>query len=101
MNSFQQALYWLIAGSKGGINRARILVSLESQPMNSNELSKKLNLDYKTTQHHINLLLENHLVVRTGGKYGTVFFVSPEMQENWNLFKNLFEKKVLLEEKNE
>ena len=99
MDSFQQVLYWLILGSKGGNNRARILFSLEKDPMNSNELSKKLKLDYKTTQHHINLLLENKLIVKTGDKYGQVFFASPQIKENWSLFKKLFEKKVLKEEK--
>jgi len=99
MDSFQQVLYWLILGSKGGKNRARILFSLEKNPMNSNELSKKLKLDYKTAQHHINLLLENKLIVKTGDKYGQVFFVSPQIKKNWSLFKKLFEKKVLKEEK--
>ncbi len=99
MDSFQQALYWLILGSKGGANRARILFSLDKEPMNSNILSKKLKLDYKTTQHHINLLSENQLIVKTGDKYGQVFFISPQLKENWSLFKKLFEKKILMEEK--
>jgi DNA-binding MarR family transcriptional regulator len=98
MDVFQQALYWLIAGSKGGTNRARILFALEKEPTNSNALTKKLKLDYKTTQHHILLLSENHLIVRTGGKYGQVFFISPQLKENWSLFKKLFEEKILKEE---
>ena len=98
MDSFQQVLFWLIAGSKGGTNRARILFALEKEPMNSNVLSKKVKLDYKTTQHHINLLLENHLIVRTGDKYGQIFFISPQLKDNWSLFKKLFEKKALKEE---
>jgi len=99
MDSFQQLLYWLILGSKGGKNRARILFALEKEPMNSNALSKKLELDYKTTQHHISLLSENHLIVKTGDKYGQMFFVSPQLKENWSLFKKLFEKKLLKEER--
>ncbi len=99
MDSFQQAVYWLIAGSKGGINRAKILFALEKEPMNSNVLSKKMKVDYKTIQHHISLLLENHLIVKTGSKYGQVFFVSPQLKENWSLLKKLFEKKILKEEK--
>ncbi|MBN2127618.1 MAG: winged helix-turn-helix transcriptional regulator [Candidatus Diapherotrites archaeon] len=101
MRSFEQVLYWLIAGSKGGINRARIIDSLESEPMNSNALSKKLELDYKTVQHHLELLLENQIIVKSGSKYGQMFFLSPEMNDNMVLFKKLFDKKKLLEEKNE
>jgi len=99
MDSFQQVLFWLIAGSKGGTNRAKILFSLDKEPMNSNVLSKKLEMDYKTIQHHINLLLQNQLIVKTGDKYGQVFFVSPQLKDNWSLFKKLFEKKILKEER--
>lgn len=67
--------------------------------MNSNALTKKVNLDYKTTQHHINLLLENQLIVKTGDKYGQVFFISLQLKDNWSLFKKLFEKKILKEER--
>jgi len=98
MAKFQQILYWLIAGSKGGLNRARILGILEKKPMNSNALAKKLCLDYKTVQHHLALLLENQIIVATGRKYGQVFFLSPEMKDNWGLFKKLFEEKNVVEE---
>ena len=98
MAKFQQILYWLIAGSKGGFNRARILNSLKKKPMNSNALAKKLCLDYKTIQHHLALLLENQLIVTTGVKYGQVFFLSSEMKDNWGLFKKMFEEKNLVEE---
>ncbi len=98
MAKFQQILYWLIAGSKGGLNRARILSSLEKKPMNSNALAKTLCLDYKTVQHHLVLLLENQLIVAMGVKYGKVFFLSPEMKDNWELFKKMLEEKNLVEE---
>ena len=99
MDFFQQNLYWLIVGSKGGFNRARILSVLESEPMNANNLSKKLLMDYKTIQHHIKLLSENQLIVQSGGKYGKVFFLSPQLKDNWQLFKKLFESKKVKEER--
>lgn len=100
MNSFQQVLYWLISGSKGGLSRAKILYSLEKEPMNSHALSQKVKLDYKTVQHHLKVLSENQLVVKTGGRYGQVFFLSPELKENWSLFKKMFDKKLIEGEKN-
>lgn len=92
MHSFKQVLYWLIAGSKGGINRARILGALEKKPMNSNTLSTKLKLDYKTVQHHIKLLQQNQLIVNTGSRYGKVFFISPQLKDEWQLFEEMLKK---------
>ncbi|MDP3066542.1 MAG: hypothetical protein Q8N08_07375, partial [Methanobacteriaceae archaeon] len=43
-------LWWLIAGNRGGINRARIINELQSRPYNANQLAKSLGLDYKTAQ---------------------------------------------------
>lgn len=95
MNRFEQILYWLIAGSKGGANRARILYCLEKKPMNANMLSKKLGLDYKTVQHHIDILQENQLITSSGKGYGNVYFISPELKDAWQLFKKMFEEKDL------
>lgn len=76
MDSFEQTMYWLLSGSKGSLNRIKILYFLEKKPANVNELSKELKLNYKTMQHHISLLLENNLVVAKGNKYGQMYFLS-------------------------
>ncbi len=44
----KQILWWLIAGSKGGINRARIIMALKKRPYNANQLTQLFGLDYKT-----------------------------------------------------
>lgn len=59
-------LWWLIAGSKGGENRGRIILELNKRPYNANKLAEKLSLDYKTIRHHIDVLKENNLVKSTG-----------------------------------
>jgi len=41
-------LWWLIARSKGGENRARIILELKKRPYNANKLAEQLSLDYKT-----------------------------------------------------
>ena len=40
-------LWWLIAGSKGGENRGRIILELNNRPYNTNKLAEKLSLDLK------------------------------------------------------
>ncbi len=94
MKRFEQILYWLIAGSKGGANRARMLKVLEKKPMNANALSKNLALDYKTVQHHIKVLKENQLIVSSGQGYGDIYFISPDMKDHWSLFKKMFEEDI-------
>jgi len=90
-DAFEQTMYWLLAGSKGAENRIRIIAALRARPMNLNELSKKTALNYKTVQHHIDLLTENNLLVKRGNRYGQVYFLSDQLGEKRELFKKLFE----------
>lgn len=42
MRAVKQLLWWLIAGSEGGLNRGRIIDSLQERPCNANQLADKL-----------------------------------------------------------
>jgi DNA-binding transcriptional ArsR family regulator len=85
-------LWWLITGSKGGENRARIILELKSRPYNANKLAEKLSLDYKTIRHHIDVLEENTIIKSTGEKYGALYFLSDEMEENYDTFMEIWEE---------
>ncbi len=50
--------------------------------MNTLELSKKLEMDYKTIQHNIKVLENNGLIVREGEGYGDLFFASDLISSN-------------------
>lgn len=84
MNSVKRLLWWLMASSKGGKNRIRILHLLNDMPMNTHQIAKEMGVDYSTAQHHLGVLRKNGLVTTTGEKYGAVFFVSPLMEEHWD-----------------
>ena len=58
----KKLMWWLIAGMKGGLNRAKIIKMLNDRPYNAHQLSEELNLDYKTIRHHIKVLEQNNLV---------------------------------------
>ncbi|MDI6724137.1 MAG: winged helix-turn-helix domain-containing protein [Methanobacterium sp.] len=88
----KKLLWWLIAGMKGGINRARIIKALHERPYNANQLSEELNLDYKTIRHHIKVLEQNNLIKSTGGKYGKMYFLSSDMEENYDVFSKIWEQ---------
>jgi DNA-binding transcriptional ArsR family regulator len=88
----KRALWWLIAGTKGGVNRARMINALNDRPYNANQLSAVLELDYKTIRHHLKVLSENNVVTSTGSGYGAMYFLSPAMEENYTLFEEIWAK---------
>jgi predicted transcriptional regulator len=84
-------LWYLLAGSRGGEMRARILTTLKERPRNANQLAKQLNVDYKTVQHHLNILLDNQVLL-SKGKYGAVYFIAPEVEAHWKEFEEIWER---------
>ena len=64
----------VFTGMSGRYTRLRIICAITGDAMNTLELSKKLNLDYKTIQHSINVLEKNNFIIREGTGYGDVFF---------------------------
>ena len=72
----------VFTGMSGRYTRLRIICSITENPMNTLEISKKLNLDYKTIQHSINVLEKNNFIVREGTGYGDVFFPSEMITSN-------------------
>jgi len=90
--AFKHLLLWLIAGTRGGENRGRIILTLRDEPMNTNQLSNHLNLDYRTVKHHLDVLEENGLVSTIGDGYGKMYYVSSRLEENMELFNDIWEK---------
>jgi predicted transcriptional regulator len=92
MRAEKRLLWWILAGSAGGFNRTRILNELIKTPRNANELSTLLNIDYKTTRHHLELLEKNRLISTIGNRYGTMYFPSDFLEANMHFFKEIWAK---------
>jgi predicted transcriptional regulator len=92
MDSLKNVLYWLIANSLGGYNRGRILVELFQKPQNANELSKNLEIEYKTVRYHLQVLEENKIITSVGGGYGKTYFPSDELKANESNFTEIWDK---------
>jgi DNA-binding transcriptional ArsR family regulator len=82
--SMRHILQYLVAGTRGGHTRARILSALSGQPMNAHRLCKALSLDYKTIEHHLNILIKNSVLKRVGA-YGGVYIFSDEIEADPSL----------------
>ena len=85
-------MWYLIAGTRGGDTRARMIDLLVQRPYNANQLSKELGMDYKTIRHHIDVLLKHNIIVTEGDKYGTMYFLSSQMEANLDEFGIIWEK---------
>jgi DNA-binding transcriptional ArsR family regulator len=88
----RRVIWWLIVGTKGGVNRARIIRALNDRPSNANQLSETLSLDYKTVRHHLKVLQDNKVITTAGDGYGSVYFLSAGMEEEYEVFKDYLDK---------
>ncbi len=85
-------LGWLIAGTKGGPTRAKIIQILKETPQNANQLANTLGMDYRTIRHHLDVLEKNKVITSAGEGYGTTYFLSPMMEENYAVFEEIVSK---------
>ena len=86
-------LWYLVAGTKGGETRGKIIDLLKKKPSNANKIAEILKLDYKTVRHHLKVLEKNNIITAINkGSYGAVYFLSDFMQQNIKLFEEIWEQ---------
>ncbi len=90
--SFKQLLLWLIEGSRGGVNRGRIIMAIKEEPLNANQLGILLGVDYRTIRHHIDVLEKNRLITSMGEHYGKVYFLSRDLEQSYGDFEEIWNK---------
>ena len=88
----KRLLWFIFAGSRGGLTRLRIIDAIQQKPLNTNQLSKELGLDYKSIQHHVRILEKNNLITSIGEKYGIAFFISTFLEVNMEAFEEIARK---------
>ncbi|MFO8109747.1 MAG: PAS domain S-box protein [Thermoplasmata archaeon] len=92
MMNLKQELSYLMLGQQGGENRIKILEHIRERSYNINQLSNELGLNYRTIKHHIDILLEHDLIVSSGEGYGEVYFISPKLEKNYDVLKEIERK---------
>lgn len=89
-SALRQLLWFLIAGTRGGPNRARIIELLRSRPCNAHQIAEDLGLDYRTVRHHLDLLEKNGLLTRPAGSaYAAPYFLSGYFEANYAIFEEV------------
>lgn len=90
---FKRVLWYLIASSRGGVNRAKIIDMINSRPANANQIAAELKLDYKTIIHHLKVLAENGMIITENKEtYGATYFLTPLMEKNYVSFQEILAK---------
>lgn len=82
-------LWYVLASSRGGPTRVRILRALEERPRNANQLATDLDLDYTTVRHHLDVLMDNNVVRRTDNDYGAVYLFTEQVEANWDVVEEV------------
>jgi DNA-binding transcriptional ArsR family regulator len=85
-------LWYVLTGTRGGENRVRLLRSVAERPRNANQLADELDLDYKTVRHHLDVLVENGIVEKSGEEYGAVYLPTDQARAHWDTVEEIMEK---------
>jgi len=85
----EKALWYLLAGTRGGENRARIIRLIDERPRNANKLAEKLDVDYNTVRHHLDVLLDHDVVERGGDDYGALYFLTDRFDHHREVFEEI------------
>jgi DNA-binding transcriptional ArsR family regulator len=89
-DGYRSLLWYLLAGTRGGPNRVRLLQALHERPHNAHQLAELLKMDYRTVRHHLRLLEQNRLVERpVGVAYASPYELSPDLLARFHLVEEI------------
>lgn len=87
----EDVLWYLLASSRGGQTRVRLLRAIERRPRNANQLADELDLDYTTVRHHLDVLMENNVLRRSDNEYGAIYLFTDQVRSNWETVETILE----------
>lgn len=85
----EAVLWYVLAGTRGGANRLRIVRALDERPRNANQLADEIDLSYKTVRHHLDVLKDHDLVKDSGDDYGAIYLLTEDAQDRWDVIAEI------------
>ena len=87
----KKVLWYLLAGTRGGKNRARIIRELDDYPRNANQLADELDIEYNTVRYHLDVLCDHDVVEPGGQDYGELYFLTDRFEQYRNEYESITE----------
>lgn len=88
----EAVLWYVLAGTRGGVNRVRILRTVDNRPRNANQLAEELDLNYDTIRHHLDVLNDNDVLECSGDDYGAVYLPSDTARAHWETIEMIIDE---------
>lgn len=88
-SAYRRVLWHLLGTTRGAPTRIQILLLLRERPRNTNQLALDMRLDYKTIEHHLRILTENHVVAPAKDGYAADFHLTHEMRSHLDEFEKI------------
>ncbi len=85
--AMKRAFMFSIAGTRGGPVRLAVLKIIAKKKMNINQVSIRMNMDYKTIQHHMRVLDKSGFVKKEMSKNESIYSVSDLIMSNKEIMK--------------
>ncbi len=85
----EKVLWYLLAGTRGGENRARIIRALRERPRNANQLADHLGLDYNTVRYHLDMLTDHDVLEPSGEEYGRIYLPTDQFERHTAVFERI------------
>lgn len=87
--AMKPVIHDVLGDRSGGTNRIRMLRALEERPRNAHQLARALDLDYKTINHHLSVLLDENFVRKSGEQYGAIYLPTDHARHHWDAIEAL------------
>jgi len=88
----EKALWYLLAGTRGGENRMRIIEAIDDRPRNANQLAEHMDVDYNTVRHHLKMLVDHDVLEDSGDDYGAMYFLTDRFEHHRETFEEIIEQ---------
>ncbi len=88
----RKVLWYLLAGTRGGRTRVRIIRALDDRPRNANQLAGELDLEYNTVRYHLDLLGDHDVVEAGGQDYGQLYFLTDRFEGHRDAFEDITDR---------
>ena len=88
----KQIFWFLFYSRKGSQKRIKIILQLKKGTRNTNQIAKKLKMDYNGVKHHMKILLKYNIVERQNNAYNIPYSLTPFFQKNETIFNEIKQK---------